>query len=163
MKTRLAVAFIILSGCLTVDSCNHDETAPVQAAAPTESISAFLSQLPAQDLEQASLQLTDLILRASEEEHAPRRDTVHRFARAVVTAYAGRSVPPEIASRIETCMHEVLQSAGTSTSQFRHHVKEFERAVRDSKVPPVQQKTLADMFEGLGKQVRGPEDMPFGQ
>lgn len=157
-----AAMLVLMAACLTGSGCGGGQPAPVKAVGSAESIGGLLLRLPARDQETAAVELTGLILNASEKDHPPRRSTVNRLSRGLVGAFADSKASAETAGTIEGCIREVLESAGTSTSGYRAHVKRFERALRDAKVPPAAQKELADLLEELGREVRGPEGVPVG-
>lgn len=134
---------------------------PVTAAA-VKTLSSTLLTLkgPRASTSSVSQQLTNDIISSAERDHQPSRTAVVSFANELTGALGGRDLPANALSRLTTSIVEVLQSAGIGTLRFRASVSRAQEALISLGVDASTAQAVASRLMEIGKEVRGPEDIP---
>ena len=100
---------------------------------------------------------------AAEEYHKPMRATVLRFSEELANGLTSKDLAPRQVSRVSTSIVEVLESAGVGTYRFKASVQHVREALVAMGVADGQARSVAEHLRMIGKEVRGPEDMPVLQ
>jgi hypothetical protein len=108
----------------------------------------------------ASRQLADVILSMAESYHKPTRETVLRFAEELANGLASKELPAKSISQVSASILEVLESAGIGTYRFKESVERTRQSLIALGLPDWQARSIAELLRRVGKEVRGPEDMP---
>jgi hypothetical protein len=107
-----------------------------------------------------SRQLADAILSMAESYHKPARGTVVRFAEELANGLAFKELPVKPISQVSASIVEVLESAGVGTYKFKEAVERARQALVALGLMDWNARSIAEHLRAIGKEVRGPEDMP---
>jgi hypothetical protein len=107
-----------------------------------------------------SRQFADAILSIAESYHKPTRGTVLRFAEELANALAFKELSLKPISQVSASIVEVLESAGIGTYKFKESVERARQALLALGVMGWTARNLAELLRMIGKEVRGPEDVP---
>ena len=100
------------------------------------------------------------IMALSEQPHRPSRSAAARLADGLVGTLSGKQLTDLQLSELATGIVAVLHSAGGGTSKFKQSLFQVENALSSAGVnTPAARRVVAEL-EVVGKQVRGPEDLP---
>lgn len=92
--------------------------------------------------------------------HPPSLATVARFAGGLVSTLSDKRLTEPQLSNLARGIVSVLRSAGVANSEFRQAVARTHNALGSLGVSATAAKRLSADLEAIGKDVRGPEDLP---
>ncbi len=164
MRNLICCLFLIAGGLtaqsslLAAQSSSEDE-ADRAAVAKLDSILLTLHRDANASV--VSRQLADCILSLAESYHNPARATVLRFAEELAYGLAWRELPMKLVSQLSASIVEVLESAGVGTYRFKESVARAKQALISLGLPNWKAQGIAERLRMVGKEVRGPDDMPL--
>jgi hypothetical protein len=107
-----------------------------------------------------SRQFADAILSMAESYHKPSRATVVRFSEELANGLALKELPVKPISQVSASIVEVLESAGVGTYKLKESVERARQALVALGLMGGNARSIAELLLTIGKEVRGPEDMP---
>jgi len=154
---NLICGLFLLSVGLAAQSNSEDETDRSSVAR----LDSILLTLRHEATPAVSRQLTETILSFAENYHKPTRATVLKFSEELTRGLASRELPEKVVSQVSTSIVEVLGSAGVGTFKFRGSVDRARQALVTIGLAEARARSIAELLRMIGKEVRGPEDMPL--
>ena len=148
---------LFLLGTGLVAQSGSDDTPDKAAVAKLNSILLTLNGATSSAV---SRQLADAILSMAESYHKPTRATVLRFAEELANGLAFKELPVKPISQVSASIVEVLESAGIGTYKFKESVERARQALISLGLPGWKARSVAEFLRMIGKEVRGPDDMP---
>ncbi len=133
-----------------------------QTPASLDKFTASLAALKDTNLSHAVQRdrLANDIMALSEQPHRPSRSATVRLADGLVGALSGKQLTGLQLSELASGIVAVLHSAGVGTLKFKQSLFQVENALSSAGVnTPAARRVVAEL-EVVGKQVRGPEDLP---
>lgn len=100
------------------------------------------------------------LMALAEAVHPPSLATVARFAGGLVSTLSDKRLTEPQLSNLARGIVSVLRSAGVANSEFRQAVARTHNALGSLGVSATAAKRLSADLEAIGKDVRGPEDLP---
>jgi hypothetical protein len=156
LNMRLASFFVLLvSGCVMAQVQSGETEAVRKVALSLEALKDARSDDPSH-----RPRITEDIMSISEDQHRPPQYLVQMFAAELVSAVGGKQMSNSVASQLASGIVEVMHSAGVSTYKFRQSILRVEIALRSLQVNALIAKRVSAQLAEVGKQVRGPEDLP---
>jgi hypothetical protein len=107
-----------------------------------------------------SRQFADAILSMAESYHKPSRPSVVRFSEELANGLALKELPVKPISQVSASIVEVLESAGVGTYKLKESVERARQALVALGLMGGNARSIAELLLTIGKEVRGPEDMP---
>jgi len=104
--------------------------------------------------------ITEDILNVSEEHHRPSRLAVAMFANGLMNAVQGKQISDTQLSQLATAIVAVMRSAGVATFKLLQSLSRAETVLRSAGVNQNIAKSVSAQLGAIGKEVRGPEDVP---
>ena len=134
--------------------------APPNDPAITRLNSTLMALKDATSLSPIRQQFVDDIIALAEKGHQPSRPTVTKFVDELTAGLLSSDLSINALSQVTTSIVEVLHSAGTGTLKFRTSVNDAQQALISLGVRASQATSIAVRLTDLGKEVRGPDDLP---
>ena len=105
--------------------------------------------------------VADDIMGLADQAHPPSRTLVQEFATNLTDELLPRGYPVRrLVRQLTTDIQKVLQSAGTSTAGFHEAVDDAQKVLVALGVSMPAAQNLGSLLRNIGKQLRGPGDMP---
>ena len=103
-----------------------------------------------------------VILAAAEPQHRPSAVATDRFAGRVIASLRGKQLKADQAERLQAVIIDVLHSAGVATRRYRDVISDFKTLLSTTaNFPSDTVSRLASDLDLIGREVRGPEDLPL--
>jgi hypothetical protein len=153
----IVAAIFLLAGCVAGQDLDRE--------AAIKKLTSSLLALKDGSLPHASHgeRITNDLMALSEKPHRPSQSTVGTLAHGLAGALSGRHLPEPQLSELAREILAVLHSAGVGTATFRRSISRAESGLSSLGVSAPTAKKVAAELEAVGKEVRGPEDLPAKQ
>jgi len=131
-----------------------------QSSAVRKLNATILTLKDAAPREEVSRQLALDFSAVADPDHRPMGLSLNLLASQLTIALPAKTLRPELLNPLTTKIVDILYSAGTSTIGFFESVDTVEAALLELGVTKRQAHEIAQRMLTIGKQVRGPDDMP---
>ena len=91
---------------------------------------------------------------------APRRPLVENFVDELTASLAGKNLSAAEAGKLSNAVQAVMLSAGASSVDFKTSLETFEASLTGLGIAPARAKSLSALLAAVGRDIRGPEDVP---
>jgi hypothetical protein len=100
------------------------------------------------------------VMATVEKPNRPFQSEVEDFTSELTAALIGRRFSSSDLVPLTSAIVDVMHSAGVGTVAFHGSVERFEKGLLALQMDAPRARSIANRLEELGKEVRGPEDMP---
>jgi len=152
-----AMILTVAALAVCVPGQSQDRSVSAVRQALTDDLLALSAKSPDPQVRE---QLVDHTFLVAESTHEPKRATVQTLVSELAMALAGRPLSRSQAAQLAGGIVYIMQSAGTSTSGFFDVVNQFRSRLSGIGVMTLRAQAVAAQLERMGREVRGPEDVP---